>query len=47
VNGTANSLEKVEFVPHREKYPWAKEHRNTMKIKKSWINNENESKLKW
>jgi primary-amine oxidase len=47
VNGTANSLEKVEFVPHTTQFSWAKEPRNTMKIKKSFITNEDESKLNW
>ncbi|KAI9167809.1 Membrane primary amine oxidase [Paramyrothecium foliicola] len=47
VNGTANSLERVEFVPHTTTYSWSKQPRNTMKIQKSWVNNEDESKLKW
>jgi primary-amine oxidase len=47
VNGTANSLERVEFVPTTEKYPWAKEARNTMKLQRSWVSNEDEAKLKW
>lgn len=47
VNGTANSLEKVEFVPHTDTYSWSKEPRNTMKIKRSFVENEDEAKLNW
>lgn len=47
VNGTANSLEKVEFVPHTDTYSWSKEPRNTMKIKRSFVGNEDEAKLNW
>ncbi|KFA62426.1 hypothetical protein S40285_06085 [Stachybotrys chlorohalonatus IBT 40285] len=47
VNGTANSLERVEFVPHTGTYSWSSEPRNTMKIQRSWVSNEDEAKLNW
>ncbi|KAF3067550.1 Membrane primary amine oxidase [Trichoderma lentiforme] len=46
--GEKNSLQKVEFVPVTTEYPWSNgAKRNTMKIQKSFIQNENEAKINW
>ncbi|KAL7796312.1 amine oxidase catalytic domain-containing protein [Trichoderma afarasin] len=46
--GEKNSLQKVEFVPVTTEYPWSNgAKRNTMKIQKSFIQNENETKINW
>ncbi|EER23430.1 Copper amine oxidase, putative [Coccidioides posadasii C735 delta SOWgp] len=48
VNGTANSLLKTTVVPTRERYPWSDgELVNTMKLEKTFIDNERLSKLNW
>ncbi|KAK0654082.1 Membrane primary amine oxidase [Lasiodiplodia hormozganensis] len=47
VKGTANSLMKTEFVPVAETYPWSSGKRNTMKLEKSFITSEKESKIHW
>ncbi|KAK0756315.1 hypothetical protein N5P37_011230 [Trichoderma harzianum] len=46
--GEKNSLQKVEFVPVTTEYPWSNgAKRNTMKVQKSFIQNENETKINW
>ncbi|KAK2746498.1 hypothetical protein FQN57_003124 [Myotisia sp. PD_48] len=48
INGTANSLMKTTVVPVSQEYPWSNgQKRNTMKLEKSFIKNEDESKLNW
>ncbi|KAL2216423.1 copper amine oxidase [Thermoascus aurantiacus ATCC 26904] len=48
INGTANTLMKTAIVPVSEEYPWsAGQKRNTMKLERSFITNENMSKLMW
>ncbi|KAK8065730.1 Copper amine oxidase [Apiospora hydei] len=46
--GEKNSLQKVEFVPTTETYHWNdNKPRNTMKVKKSFIANEDDAKINW
>ncbi|KAF2742211.1 amine oxidase catalytic domain-containing protein [Sporormia fimetaria CBS 119925] len=45
--GTENSVQKVEFVADKAKYPWTKGYRNTFRADKSFITNESKSKLNW
>ncbi|KAK9435079.1 Copper amine oxidase [Metarhizium brunneum] len=48
VLGEKNSLQKVEFVPATIEYPWSNgAKRNTMKLQKSFVQNENEAKINW
>ncbi|KID70865.1 Copper amine oxidase, partial [Metarhizium hybridum] len=48
VLGEKNSLQKVEFVPATIEYPWSNgAKRNTMKLQKSFVQNENEAKIDW
>ncbi|TWU71601.1 hypothetical protein ED733_003204 [Metarhizium rileyi] len=48
VIGEKNSLQKAEFVPTAVEYPWSNGvKRNTMKIRKSFIHNEDEAKVNW
>jgi primary-amine oxidase len=47
INGTANSLEKVEVVPTTTNYTWLAEQRNTMKIERSFIETEDDGKINW
>ncbi|EEP80558.1 conserved hypothetical protein [Uncinocarpus reesii 1704] len=48
VNGTANSLMKTTVVPTKERYPWSNgDWVNTMKLRKSFVNNERHSKINW
>lgn len=48
IYGEKNSVQKVEFVPAKEKYPWSDgQSRNTMKIAKSFIKNERDASLNW
>ena len=46
--GTANSLANHSVVPTKEVYPWS--HgvaRSTMKLERSYVENENEGKINW
>ncbi|KAF2192177.1 amine oxidase catalytic domain-containing protein [Zopfia rhizophila CBS 207.26] len=46
--GEKNSVQKVEFVPDTIEYPWAKGRpRNTMKVVRSFIENEAKAKINW
>ncbi|KAH7394285.1 putative copper amine oxidase [Pyrenochaeta sp. MPI-SDFR-AT-0127] len=46
--GEKNSVQKVEFVPTTEEYIWNKgKKRNTMKVRRSFVSNEDESKINW
>ncbi|KAJ9639223.1 hypothetical protein H2204_003834 [Knufia peltigerae] len=47
IHGTKNSLMKVDVIPTTENYPWADEPRNTMKLNKSFIATEDDSKINW
>jgi len=47
INGTANSLEKVEVVPVTTSYPWSKGERNTMQVKRSFIESEDDGRINW
>ncbi|KAJ0109324.1 amine oxidase catalytic domain-containing protein [Diaporthe amygdali] len=48
IMGEKNSVQKVEFVPTTETYVWSDgKPRNTMKAKKSFIANEDDSKINW
>ncbi|EFY87548.1 membrane copper amine oxidase, putative [Metarhizium acridum CQMa 102] len=48
VLGEKNSLQKVEFVPAAIEYPWSNgAKRNTMKLNKSFIQDENGAKINW
>ncbi|KAK0648916.1 copper amine oxidase [Cercophora newfieldiana] len=48
VLGTSNSLELVTFVPHTTTYSWSKgKPRNTMKIDRKFIENEDEGRFNW
>lgn len=46
--GTANTVEVVTVKPVAEKYPWSQNKtRNTMKVTKEFIENEDSSRLNW
>lgn len=48
VLGTANTLATTSFVPTTEVYPWSKGRpRNTMKVARDKITNEDQGKLMW
>ena len=48
IHGTANSLFKTEFVPISESYPWSNGTIvNTMKVNRSFIENESAGKINW
>ncbi|KAK6371693.1 hypothetical protein LTS17_008516 [Exophiala oligosperma] len=48
VHGTNNSLMKVDVVPTTEVYPWSNgQARNTMKLNRSFIESEDDSKINW
>jgi primary-amine oxidase len=46
--GEKNSLQKIDIVPTTEEYVWNNgKKKNTMKAKKSFIENENDGKMNW
>ncbi|EMD62215.1 hypothetical protein COCSADRAFT_183317 [Bipolaris sorokiniana ND90Pr] len=45
--GEANSLQKAAIVPTTETYKWSNRTHKTMKIAKSFIENEDEGKINW
>ncbi|KAF1836803.1 amine oxidase catalytic domain-containing protein [Decorospora gaudefroyi] len=48
INGTANSVQKVEFVPTSTTYPWSQGViHNTFKANRSFVANESESCINW
>lgn len=48
IHGTQNSLFKTEFVPHTQVYDWSDgKPVNTMKVERSFINNEDRGKIHW
>ncbi|KAL1876689.1 hypothetical protein Plec18167_005097 [Paecilomyces lecythidis] len=48
IDGTANTLMKTAIVPSKESYPWSNgQMRNTMKLERSFVESEDESKLMW
>ncbi|KAF4342275.1 multidrug resistance [Fusarium beomiforme] len=48
IKGRKNSLLKTEFVPFTHVYPWSDgQSINTMKVNRSYVTNEDDSKIKW
>ncbi|RPB24911.1 amine oxidase catalytic domain-containing protein [Terfezia boudieri ATCC MYA-4762] len=47
VMGEKNTFERISLVPTTEKYPWSEKPKNTMKLKRSSIGNEDNGKLNW
>lgn len=47
VNGTKNTLERVDIKPTTAKYSWSSEPLRTMKIERSFIENEDQGKINW
>ncbi|KAE8553836.1 hypothetical protein EYB25_002374 [Talaromyces marneffei] len=48
IHGTKNSLMKLEVIPTTEVYPWSDgQPRNTMKVSKTFIESEDDSKIMW
>ena len=46
--GEANSVQRVEIVPATIEYPWSGgKTRNTMKLEKSFVTNEDDSSISW
>ena len=46
--GESNSVQRVEIVPATVEYPWSGgKTRNTMKLQKSFVTNEDESSISW
>ena len=47
VLGTSNTLEMVTVTPAVESYVWSDQPRNTMKLVRHEVKNEDESRLQW
>jgi len=47
VNGTANTLQRVDIKPATAKYSWTTEPMNTMKLERTFIENEDQGKINW
>jgi primary-amine oxidase len=45
--GTANTVATSEFVPTTEKYPWSSKPVNTFKLRKSFLESEDEAGITW
>ncbi|KAE9966531.1 hypothetical protein BLS_006945 [Venturia inaequalis] len=47
INGTANTMERIDILPATEAFTGSDEVINTMKIHRSFITNENQGKINW
>lgn len=47
IAGTANTAQLTEFVPVDQKYIWAPEGRQTMKLQRKFVESEDDSRLIW
>ena len=45
--GTANTMQTTSFVPTAEKYIWSEKPRNTLKLKREFVESEDTSRLNW
>ncbi|KAH8883689.1 amine oxidase catalytic domain-containing protein, partial [Thozetella sp. PMI_491] len=47
INGTANTLERIDVNPVTASFSWTDQKLNTMKIDRSFIENEDQGKINW
>jgi primary-amine oxidase len=47
IKGRKNTFEKTAIVSKAVEYPWSKKPRNTMKLERSLIENEDDGKINW
>ncbi|KAI5810568.1 copper amine oxidase [Pyronema omphalodes] len=47
IKGRKNTFEKTAVVSKAVKYPWSKKPRNTMKLERSLVENEDDGKINW